>query len=355
MKSLTNSVVSLFATVVATSVLATAVKADEQQWPATYHSLGAEYSYNFSAVGNTDEGQDNLPDYSEFGVSYRRQIKSTLSILGSLSAAQIEATDSKSDTDLLRYYLSMRFHPEQYRFFNWRPFAGVGLSLTDLEVEQTGIEKSEEAFVGELGAQYLIAKDWIVELGVRSRTELDEGFSDIQAFAGVSYLWGKTYFIPADLRDNDADGIPNVNDACGGTPTNYEVDANGCPIMVDSTIYQTLYVEFDSNQSTLKPAYYNEVAKLADIMEQYPSGRMLLEGHTDSQGSDAYNMQLSFARASEIRNLLVREFNIDPRRIEASGAGESQPIASNGTEQGRAANRRVEVVVSGVFTEAVKK
>lgn len=355
MSLLSKAAAGLLVVLLAANTALTSADTTEDQWPARYHSIGAELSYNFSALGNTDRGQDNLPDYAEFGINYRRQVKSTLSVFGSLGFASPEATDSDSNIDFLRYHLSVRFHPETYQYRGWRPFAGVGLSVTELDVEDTGFDKSEEAFVGELGAQRRFYEDWLVELGARSRTEIDEGFSDLQPFVGISYLWGQSYDYPAPLRDSDNDGVPDVKDACGGTPADVEVDSIGCTVTVDSTIYQTLYVEFDFNKSTLRQESYSEVEKLAIIMEQYPAGRMLLEGHTDNKGGDGYNMQLSFARANEVRNVLVQEFNIDPRRIEAVGAGEGQPIASNDTEEGRAANRRVEVVVSGVFTEPVKK
>lgn len=350
-----KAAMSLCVAVLAANTASAAAGTAEKQWPARYHSIGAELSYNYSALGNTSRGQDNLPDYAEFGVNYRRQFKSTLSVLASLGLASPESTDSDVDIDFLRYYLSVRFHPETYQYRGWRPFAGIGLSITELEIDETGLDKSEEAFVAEVGVQHRFHDDWLVEVGARSRTEIDEGFSDLQPFVGISYLWGQSFDYSLQQRDSDGDGVPDVKDACGGTPINIEVDGIGCTVTVDSTIYQTLYVEFDSNQSTLSAEFYSDIEKLAVIMEQYPAGLMLLEGHTDNMGSDSYNMQLSYARASEVRNVLVQEFNIDPRRIEAVGAGEGQPIASNDTEQGRAANRRVEVVVSGAFSEPVKK
>jgi outer membrane protein OmpA-like peptidoglycan-associated protein len=99
---------------------------------------------------------------------------------------------------------------------------------------------------------------------------------------------------------------------------------------------------FDLDKATLKPESYVELRRLARFLKQNPKVRIQLRGHTDSQGSKAYNKDLSERRAQAVKSYLVEEHEIDPARLAAKGFGESMPIATNETEAGRAQNRRTE-------------
>ena len=103
---------------------------------------------------------------------------------------------------------------------------------------------------------------------------------------------------------------------------------------------------FDVNQATLKAGAANNVQKIAAILNQYPNYQISVEGHTDSQGSDAYNQSLSERRAAAVRMQLVAG-GVAEGRITSKGFGEAQPVASNDTPAGRQQNRRVEVIVLG--------
>ena len=103
---------------------------------------------------------------------------------------------------------------------------------------------------------------------------------------------------------------------------------------------------FDVNQATLKAGAANNVQKIAAILNQYPNYQISVEGHTDSQGSDAYNQSLSERRAAAVRTQLVAG-GVAEGRISSKGFGESQPVASNDAPAGRQQNRRVEVIVLG--------
>ena len=84
---------------------------------------------------------------------------------------------------------------------------------------------------------------------------------------------------------------------------------------------------------------------LADFMKQYPQTSTVVEGHTDSVGTDAYNQGLSERRANAVRDVLVNQYGLSPDRVNAAGYGESRPVADNATADGRAINRRVEAEV----------
>jgi outer membrane protein OmpA-like peptidoglycan-associated protein len=105
-------------------------------------------------------------------------------------------------------------------------------------------------------------------------------------------------------------------------------------------------VLFDTNQATLKPGAKEKLAKVSGILLAYPTLHLVLEGHTDSTGSDEYNLELSRRRADSVREYLVSN-GISPSNIEAHGMGKDSPVATNDTAVGRQQNRRVEMVVNG--------
>jgi outer membrane protein OmpA-like peptidoglycan-associated protein len=111
----------------------------------------------------------------------------------------------------------------------------------------------------------------------------------------------------------------------------------------------TLNVLFAPNSDTVPPASYVEVDKLGTVLSwpQYTDYRIQLEGHTDNQGSERKNQQLSERRVQSIKQYLTQRFQIAPERIRTVGYGSSKPMASNDTPDGRNQNRRVEVTNLG--------
>ena len=146
--------------------------------------------------------------------------------------------------------------------------------------------------------------------------------------------------------DSDRDGVVDSRDNCPDTTANLAVDSNGCPIMELTQRRQELLVNFDYNRSEVKPQYDNEIEDFAEFMEVYGNTNVVIEGHTDSRGSDAYNQALSERRANAVRDELVNENGIAAERVSTVGYGESRPVSSNDTDAGRAQNRRIEAVIS---------
>ena len=105
-------------------------------------------------------------------------------------------------------------------------------------------------------------------------------------------------------------------------------------------------VLFDFNKYTLKPGAREKLAKVSGILLAYPGLKIQVEGHTDSIGSDAYNMKLSQQRADAVREYIVSQ-GVPGPTVAATGLGKADPVASNDTASGRQQNRRVEMVVSG--------
>lgn len=105
-----------------------------------------------------------------------------------------------------------------------------------------------------------------------------------------------------------------------------------------------LEVLFDTDKHFVKPQYMSRIAEVAQFLQAHPTAVASIEGHTDSRASDEYNQDLSQRRVNAVRKILIDEFGISPDRLNAVGYGESRPIASNDTPEGRKQNRRVVAV-----------
>jgi outer membrane protein OmpA-like peptidoglycan-associated protein len=104
-------------------------------------------------------------------------------------------------------------------------------------------------------------------------------------------------------------------------------------------------VLFDTAEAQLKPGADATIRRLAEFLDVYPERRLLIEGHTDSRGSDTYNQDLSQRRADAVRTALMAA-GVGEERVRALGLGEEYPVASNDTDAGRQENRRVEIIIS---------
>lgn len=104
-------------------------------------------------------------------------------------------------------------------------------------------------------------------------------------------------------------------------------------------------VSFAVDSDVVLPGLYNEIDRIAQVLVKYPQTTIVVEGHTDSTGSEAYNQGLSERRAWSVQRLLT-ERGVHPSRISAIGYGESRPVASNDNPAGRQLNRRVEIRVN---------
>jgi outer membrane protein OmpA-like peptidoglycan-associated protein len=101
---------------------------------------------------------------------------------------------------------------------------------------------------------------------------------------------------------------------------------------------------FDVNSAKLKPESYGSIKAIADVLKENPDVRVKIVGHTDSDGADASNLDLSKRRAASVKNELTKSFGIDAARMETDGKGEAEPVAENNSVTNKAKNRRVEFI-----------
>lgn len=154
--------------------------------------------------------------------------------------------------------------------------------------------------------------------------------------------------------DDDNDGVLNSMDRCPNTPAGTKVDSMGCKIAEPAKIMKVetkkeafcppkinLHINFEFDSAKIKEDSLEKVTKFSEFLKCDPGYDAKIIGHTDSKGSEAYNMGLSQRRADAVKDQIIKD-GVDPQRITTSAKGESEPIATNKTKEGRAQNRRIE-------------
>mgnify|MGYP003575502413 CR=1 FL=1 len=146
--------------------------------------------------------------------------------------------------------------------------------------------------------------------------------------------------------DADGDGVADRFDKCPGTPAGTVVDGSGCPLThpEGSGLVQSSgsVIQFEFDSSVLKTSSYPVLDAVSADLKANSAARATLEGHASAEGTDSYNMNLSRDRANSVKTYLVNS-GVDANRLTVKAFGESRPVASNETEEGRVQNRRVEI------------
>jgi OOP family OmpA-OmpF porin len=297
--------------------------------------------------------------------------------------------DNKNDTGELSQKTASfigRYHFAEN--MGMRPYLGAGIGA--LRFKQEDADRETDAIVT-LAAG--VAKE--ISDRVKLRTELryrlqnsnteDTGhdtFDDFLFNAGLNVAFGKaakqttntTVVEQAPTLDGDGDGVSDANDRCPNTPAGTEVDSSGCALVdgdddrdgvansrdkcpdskagavVDNdgcevqVVIELQGVHFDTNKSTLKAESIAILDAAVKTLGDHGTIRVEVAGHTDSVGSADYNQGLSERRAKVVYKYLVAH-GISADRMTWAGYGESQPIADNDTSEGRAQNRRTELIV----------
>jgi len=135
--------------------------------------------------------------------------------------------------------------------------------------------------------------------------------------------------------------------SCGSYISNIKI-TNAAPDMRNKLLTEgklvTYGIYFDVNKDVIKPESYGTLKGIADILNEVPEVKVKIVGHTDSDGADAANLDLSKRRAASVKAELVKSFNVNGDRLVTDGMGESQPVAPNDTPVNKALNRRVEFI-----------
>jgi outer membrane protein OmpA-like peptidoglycan-associated protein len=146
------------------------------------------------------------------------------------------------------------------------------------------------------------------------------------------------FFLEGSNYQEDEIGlfISNIKVATGLPDTRHK--------LIDEGKFSTTGILFDVNAATIKAESYGVLKEIAGVLNEHKDVRVKITGHTDSDGADAANLELSKKRAEAVKAALVKDFNVDGASLETDGKGETKPVSDNKTKEGKAQNRRVEFV-----------
>lgn len=158
----------------------------------------------------------------------------------------------------------------------------------------------------------------------------------------------------ADLKDDDNDGVINARDLCPGTPSQAEIDNDGCGTYSNSTEQKQLHILFGNNSSAINPIFLAQIAEMASFLKEYPTTSIELRGYASKTGDPDKNLILSKQRAEAVESQLVNN-GIIPSRIKIIGYGDTNLVETGDDPVSHAKNRRVTASVVGYKGEISKR
>lgn len=251
--------------------------------------------------------------------------------VGLLSSGEKDATDNS-------------FLKEQGEFNNTEVHFGYGsYALAYLESKEKKIStfRSDKMELGDVLSGFNKIVHYSVQVQ-KTRFRLwidDKKVFDIPRAMNVKDTMNQVYFqLEGSNYKEEEIGLflSNIKIATGLPDTRHK--------LVNEGRFSTTGILFEVNAATIKPESNGVLKEVADAIKSNAGIRVKIIGHTDSDGSDAANLELSKKRAEAVREALVKDFSIEPAALETDGKGEAQPAGDNKTREGKAQNRRVEFV-----------
>ncbi|MGI2257757.1 OmpA family protein [Shewanella sp. GXUN23E] len=322
-----------------------------------------DYEYNFPDKINQDDNPTawegfvgyQLSDFYAFEVGYRNLGKAqwvdwsnvqndagarglTFSLVGTIPIyGDFHAI---AEAGAMHYLLKnyRNWGANTYSDSGWAPYAGVGLGYFITDNLQLAVKYRR--YGGLEDDRY-------------NTLDMDSNYYG----ATLSYRFGsasKPAPAPAPMAeqpviaDADQDGVPDRVDQCPDTPAQYMVDSNGCTVFEETVQNLRIDAKFANNSAELDQTSLDEVAILADFMNQNPNSTVVIKGFASNTGNPDYNMKLSQRRAESVAKALETRFGIAANRISARGYGVTQPLIPGTSKEANEANRRIEADVTVV-------
>ena len=269
----------------------------------------------------------------------------------------VTTTTGATAGDLKQYRLEALYDVAHYGA--WTPYIAVGAAST--EFGNTTTADNEGAMTFGVGTHYSFSERVALRLDSRYIKAVgDTKGADVALALGLNVFLGQTepkVVTPEVVEDKPvatpAPTGPSLSELCAQAGGSLFADGN-CVRTSLKTERVTLNVQFEVNSDKVQTAYLGEVEKLADFMRTYPTASVVIEGHTDSSGSDAYNQNLSQRRVNEVMRVLATDYGIAAARMSAVGYGESQPLMPNDSAENRAKNRRVVASIRVELEETIQ-
>jgi OOP family OmpA-OmpF porin len=273
--------------------------------------VGLGVSYNFTKHW----GAELNFNYGKFDVSY-------------VDPITCDCLEDDLDAYMLRLEGLYHFRPEERLV----PYLAAGVGNVWLDGDN--YPHDDDYFTVNYGAgiKYDLTENIALRGDVRHIFAPDDSLNNVLATIGIAFQFGGA--------GKAVDAMETPAPAVVPAPVAPPPPATPVPLR---TINLDIRFEFDS--AVVHPEYHDRIRDIAEFMKAHPDTTAVIEGHTCSIGSPAYNMKLSLRRATSVKNYLVERFGIEDARLDAKGYGLTTPIASNTTATGRRQNRRVIVII----------
>ncbi len=339
-----------------------------------------------SLIFTATDNAKNLESDFGLGLALGKFLNDKWSLDFELDRASFDAEDTSGSVDQTGLGLMARYHFNDAE--SLRPFLGVGAGYLDHNGSggASGVDSSDLMLNLSAGLRKSITERVGFMTEVKYRLDTDDytgtasSYDDFLFSMGLNVALGaaKTASVaepivePAPQLDGDGDGVSDQADRCPNTPAGMAVDAYGCHdgdddndgvknsmdqcpntrpgAVVDAVgcevqvVIELQGVYFDTDKATLKPESIAILDAAVQTMGEHGTLVVEVAGHTDSTASESYNQALSERRAKVVYDYLVGK-GISADRMTWRGYGELSPIATNDTEEGRAKNRRTELVI----------
>jgi len=240
----------------------------------------------------------------------------------------------------------LAFRGEVSRFDGDATLFGLGIvyrmGMTATQFGTAVASVATENLPGSLGST--LGSSFEPSLGAAMpESELAPGHVSLVHKGPHASLWSQ----PQHANDTDGDGVTDANDICNDTERNTAISQNGCGLF-DSVLSN---VTFKPGTYWLSPKSRRSIDDVVGVLLAFPEARVEIQAHADSQGPDEINQIVSTARAEAVMDYMVKH-GVGEKQLVAKGYGESKPIASNDTKEGRLKNRRVQLVTLPSLTPA---
>lgn len=303
------------------------LSAAKGNWMQLYQ--GATY-----LTDNVDSFTENFT--VEFDVMPRRENEKAvfpMFTFGVLSSGDLSTTDNNLVKDYMKFFaVEMKIQPNDYggSHFHLETFEKHNRYLnTDVK----RVAQLENYFNKVIHFSMQIQKE-------RLRIWMnDEKLYDLPKAIIPGTLLNQLYFRVKMYTGNDTEvgyAVSNIKIAKGLPDTRHK--------LVEEGKFSTTGILFEVNSAGILPESNGVLREIADVLAKYPDIKVMIVGHTDADGSDAANLELSKKRAEAVKQSLTADFGIDASRISTDGKGEKEPAGDNKTREGKAQNRRVEFI-----------
>jgi len=308
------------------------------------------------------------------GVGYQFNEKWAIEFVKQRASSTLK-TPGKPDIDIDNWHVDALYHFAGNDFLV--AYASAGYGAIDYDVDGAANDDGNTYNLG-LGLKHALSKFTDLRADLRTFRSTDSMYAGTVTTLGFQHRFGSTTKSPTPTKraDDDQDGVPNTADQCPSTPSNAQVDANGCApdidqdgvpehaddcptttnrrarvdrsgcyIMVseDVTITQVFY--FATNSYASRESHNPKLNNLVKFLRENSAPDVVITGHADLRGDAEYNLALSENRAETIAEKLLQQIKLDASRVILRSFGETRPEQTNSDAESHSANRRVTVEV----------